>query len=96
MPERPISVLVVDDHEPFRRFIELALRNTPDLQIVGRAGDGLEALQIAEELKPHLILMDISLPRANGIQVARRIRARFPESAWESAWLQAGTGDLPS
>jgi DNA-binding NarL/FixJ family response regulator len=80
MPKRPIGVLLVDDHEPFRRFLESALGHKPNLQIVGRAVDGLEALQIAEELKPDLILLDMALPKMNGIQIARRILERFPES----------------
>src|SRR5271168_4002216 len=74
-----LRVLVVDDYEPFRRFIYSTLAKRPDLQIVGEASDGLEAVQKAEELQPDLIVLDIGLPTLNGIEVARRIRKLCPE-----------------
>jgi DNA-binding NarL/FixJ family response regulator len=73
-------VLVVDDHEPFRRFTCSTLRAIPELQIVGEVSDGLEAVQKAEELRPDLIVLDIGLPSLNGIEAARRIRKLSPES----------------
>jgi DNA-binding NarL/FixJ family response regulator len=73
-------VLVVEDYEPFRRFICSTLENRTDLLIVGEASDGLEAVHKAEELHPDLILLDVGLPNLNGIQVARRIRKLSPES----------------
>jgi two-component system nitrate/nitrite response regulator NarL len=75
-----IRVLVVDDFEPFRQFICEALGKTPDLQVVGEASDGFEAVQKAVELKPDLILLDIRLPTVNGIEAARQIRKLVPES----------------
>jgi DNA-binding NarL/FixJ family response regulator len=75
-----IRVLVVDDYEPFRRFLYSVLGKNPALQIVGEVSDGLDAVQKAEELKPDLILLDIGLPTLNGIEVARRIRTLIPES----------------
>jgi DNA-binding NarL/FixJ family response regulator len=75
----PLRVLVVDDCEPFRRFVCSTLEKKPDLQVVGEASDGLEALQKAEELQPGLIVLDIGLPTLNGIEVARRIRKLCPE-----------------
>ena len=74
-----LHVLVVDDYEPFRRFICSTLVKRPDLQVVGEASDGLEAVQKAEELQPDLIVLDIGLPTLNGIEVARRIRKLCPE-----------------
>jgi DNA-binding NarL/FixJ family response regulator len=71
---------VVDDYEPFRRFIRLTLRKGPELQIVGEASDGLEAVHKAEELQPDLILLDVGLPTLNGMEAARRIRKLSPES----------------
>jgi DNA-binding NarL/FixJ family response regulator len=65
---------VVEDSEPFRRFICSTLRKRPELQIVGEFSDGLEAVQKAEELQPDLILLDIGLPTLNGMDAARRIR----------------------
>jgi DNA-binding NarL/FixJ family response regulator len=76
----PVRILVVDDHEPFRKFICLALGKRPELQVVGEASDGLEAVHKAEKLRPDLILLDIGLPSLNGIEAARRIRKLAPES----------------
>jgi DNA-binding NarL/FixJ family response regulator len=74
-----VRVLVVDDYEPFRRFVCSTLDQSPDLQVIGEASDGLEAVRTAEELKPDLIVLDIGLPSVNGIEVARRIRKLCPE-----------------
>jgi CheY-like chemotaxis protein len=73
-------VLVVEDSEPFRKIICSTLGRRPELQIVGEASDGLEAVQKAEELQPDLILLDIGLPTLSGIEVARRIRELSPQS----------------
>jgi len=73
-------VLVVDDYAAWRRFIFEALEQVPDLEIVGEASDGLHAVQMAQELQPDLILLDIGLPRLNGIEVAREIRQCCPQS----------------
>jgi DNA-binding NarL/FixJ family response regulator len=73
-------VLVVEDYEPFRRFICSTLRKRPGLQIVGEIADGLEAVHKAEEMQPDLIVLDIGLPSLNGIDAARRIRKLSPES----------------
>jgi DNA-binding NarL/FixJ family response regulator len=67
-------IIVVEDHEPFRRFVCSALGKRPELQIVGEVSDGLEAVHKFEELQPDLILLDIGLPTLNGIDAARRIR----------------------
>ena len=79
MEASTVRVLVVDDYEPFRRFVCSTLDQMPDLQVVGEASDGLEAVRKAEELKPDLIVLDIGLPSLNGIEVARRIRKLCPE-----------------
>jgi len=80
MPARSIRVLVVEDYEPFQRFVTSMLEALPELQIVCKVSDGLEAVQKAEELQPDLILLDIGLPSLNGIEVARQIRKLSPES----------------
>lgn len=80
METSSIRVLVVEDSEPFRKFICSALGERPELQIVGQDTDGLQALQRAGELQPDLILLDIGLPSLNGIEVARRIRKLSPKS----------------
>jgi CheY-like chemotaxis protein len=75
-----IRVLVVEDSEPFRKFICSTLGKRPKLQIVGEVSDGLEAVQKAKELQPDLIALDIGLPSLNGIEAARHIRKLSPES----------------
>ena len=73
-----VRVFIVDDYEPFRRFVRSTLGRRPDLQVIGEASDGLEAVRKAEELQPDLIVLDIGLPTLNGIEVARRIRKLLP------------------
>lgn len=75
----PVTVLIVDDYEPFRRFLNAMLREIPQLHVVGEAADGVEAVRRAGELRPDLMLMDIGLPGVNGIEAARRIRVIAPE-----------------
>ena len=76
----PIRILVVDDYEPWRRFERLTLLAQEQLQIIGECCDGDEAVQKADELRPDLVLLDISLPTLNGIEAARRIRQVSPNS----------------
>jgi DNA-binding NarL/FixJ family response regulator len=76
----PIRVLVIEDFVAFRRVISSILGKKRELQIICEVSDGLEAVQKAEELKPDLILLDIGLPALNGIEAARQIRKRSPES----------------
>jgi DNA-binding NarL/FixJ family response regulator len=80
LPVASIRILVVDDFEPFRVFVLSMFSKTPELRIICEASDGLEAVQKAEELKPDLILLDIGLPKLNGIQAARQIRKVAPSS----------------
>jgi DNA-binding NarL/FixJ family response regulator len=81
MPTHPaLSILVVEDSEPFRRLLCSALAQWGEYQVIGQASDGLEALQKAEELQPDLILLDIRLPKLNGLQAARQIRQLVPRA----------------
>jgi DNA-binding NarL/FixJ family response regulator len=79
-PPTLIRILLVDDFERFRSFTCSLLREQPGFQIVGEALDGPEAVQKAEELKPHLVVLDIGLPKLNGIEAARQIRLVSPDS----------------
>ena len=80
MERSAIRVLVVDDNAAWQRFVCSTLENKLGLQIVGEAGDGLDAVGKAEELRPDLVLMDIGLPTINGIEATRRIRNLLPKS----------------
>jgi DNA-binding NarL/FixJ family response regulator len=75
-----VSVLVVEDYEPFRQYVCSTPGKRTELQIVGEVSDGLEAVQKAEKLLPDLILLDMGLPTLGGIEAARRIRELSPES----------------
>lgn len=74
-----LKVLLVDDHALVRRGFRRMLEDEPSFQVVGEASDGLEAVQLAEQLKPEVIVMDCALPQINGIEASRRILARMPE-----------------
>lgn len=77
---KSIRILVVDDYEPWRRFVRLTVQTRPEYQVIGEASDGLEAVHRAQELKPDLIVLDIGLPTLNGIEAARQIRTHAPQS----------------
>jgi len=71
---------VVEDFKPFRSFISLLLSENPNLDVICEAEDGQEAVEKAQQLKPDVILMDIGLPKLNGLEVARQIRRAAPSS----------------
>ena len=73
-----IRVLVADDHTLFRDGMDRMLKKRPGLRVVGHAGDGREAIDLAEKLKPDVILMDIGMPRVNGIEATRIIHREHP------------------
>jgi DNA-binding NarL/FixJ family response regulator len=73
-----VRILVVDDYEPFRRWVCATLDAWPGFQVIGEASDGLEAVQKAKDLKPDLILLDIGMPALNGIEAAHRILRLVP------------------
>ena len=73
-------VLLVDDHEVARRGVRSVLSSDSNLDVIGETADGEEAVKKAEELRPAIILLDISLPGISGIQAAQRIRVVSPES----------------
>jgi DNA-binding NarL/FixJ family response regulator len=74
-----ISVLLVDDHNLVRRGFRRILEDEPDIKVVGEAGDGNEAIRLAEEMKPNVIVMDCALPSTSGLLATRKILAKTPE-----------------
>ena len=79
MPDK-ISVLLVDDHSLVRRGFRRILEDEPDITVAGEAGDGLQAIKLAEELRPKVIVMDCAMPGMNGLEATRQILARHPQS----------------
>jgi DNA-binding NarL/FixJ family response regulator len=76
----PIRILVVDDYQPFRQIVCSLLEERTDFQIIAQAADGLQAIHEAKELQPDLIVLDIGLPKVNGIAAALQIRKLAPKS----------------
>src|SRR5487761_2531724 len=78
--DSPHSVIVVDDQAPFRLAARAVLRRMEGFDLVGEAGSGIEALSLASELRPDLVLMDINMPEMGGIEATRRIVAELPDT----------------
>jgi DNA-binding NarL/FixJ family response regulator len=75
-----ISVVVVDDHPIAREGLCALLMAEPDLQVVGEAGDGLEAIRLVEQLQPDVLVLDLKMPGLDGHEVTRRVSERWPET----------------
>src|SRR6202790_2290403 len=78
---KKITVLLVDDHGLVRRGFRRMLEDEPDMVVVGEAGDGEEATNLARQLKPKVVVMDCALPGMNGLDATRQILADLPETA---------------
>jgi DNA-binding NarL/FixJ family response regulator len=93
--EKKITVLLVDDHNLVRRGFRRMLEDEADMKVVGEAGDGEEAIRLAKELRPKVVVMDCALPGMNGLQATRGILEDFPDTAVlmlsmhsESTWVR--------
>ena len=76
----PIRTMIVDDHALFRRGLEMVLDGEPDIDLVGQASDGAEAVEKAAESLPDIVLMDIRMPRSNGIEACRAVKEAAPSA----------------
>lgn len=76
---RKIRILLADDHALVRKGFKLILNQEPDLEVIAEAGDGREAVRLALELKPDVIILDIGMPEINGVEATRRIAENCPE-----------------
>ena len=76
-----IKILLVDDHTVLREGMRRLLENDKDFEVVGEASDGEEAVEIVSRLKPDVVLMDIVMPKINGIEATKRIKQISPETS---------------
>jgi two-component system, NarL family, response regulator LiaR len=75
-----LRVLLADDHEVFLHALAQLVDADPRLEVVGRAGDGEEAVALAEELRPDVVMLDAVMPGTDGLEAARRIRRQLPDT----------------
>ncbi|MBX6389809.1 MAG: response regulator transcription factor [Frankia sp.] len=78
--ENPIRVLIVDDHALFRRGLFMVLAQEPDIEVVGEAADGSEAVSMAQEMAPDIVLMDVRMPKRGGIDATSAIKEAVPSA----------------
>jgi NarL family two-component system response regulator LiaR len=81
MDNDKIRIVVADDHAVVREGTRALLEKEPDMTVVGEAGDGEAAVRLIEELQPDVAVLDVSMPKLSGVEVARQVKARFPQVA---------------
>ena len=77
--EEIVRVLLVDDHAVVREGLKALINSQPDMTVVGEAADGLQAIETARRLRPHVLVMDLSMPQMDGAAATQRVRQEFPE-----------------
>jgi len=96
------TILIVDDNAQLRAFMRGIVAQKPDFQVVGEAEDGAEAIRLAQELQPDIVLLDLAMPQVNGLEALRHIKAARPatkviivtvhdEDAYRQAATEGGT-----
>jgi two-component system response regulator (stage 0 sporulation protein A) len=76
----PIRIVIVDDNTDFRNILEIFLSSAADIRVVGTASDGIEAVSLIHDLRPDIVLLDMVLPRLDGLGVLKEIRQSLPEN----------------
>jgi CheY-like chemotaxis protein/anti-sigma regulatory factor (Ser/Thr protein kinase) len=89
-PGNTIRLLLVDDHTMVRQGLRSLLESYEDVMIVGEGSNGEEAIELVEQLRPALVVMDLNMPKKNGIEATARIKARWPETVVIGLSVQAG------
>ena len=74
-----LRIMLVDDHTLIRQSLAEILHRQSNIEVVGQAGDGVEALEMAERVHPDVVLMDITMPRLNGVEATRELKCRQPQ-----------------
>src|SRR5437773_7979009 len=77
---KPITVLLAEDHLMVREGFRSLLKHERDIEVVGEAADGRQAVQLTRKLRPEVVVMDIAMPRLNGLEASRQIRKQFPDT----------------
>src|SRR5436309_14310805 len=77
---KPITVLLAEDHQIVREGIRSLLKHEPDIEVVGEAETGRQAVQLTRKLRPAVVVMDIAMPLLNGLEATRQIRKDFPDT----------------
>ena len=88
-----MRILLAEDHKVVREGTRKLLESQPDFEVVGEASDGIEAVELAKKLKPEIIIMDVSMPRLNGIEATRQIKEMYPEMPIIAQTAYAMDGD---
>lgn len=89
--ERRVQILIVDDHIRLRKIIRSMLEGYAGIEVVGEAGNGIEAISLVERFRPSVVLMDINMPEMNGVEATEQIRLRYPETVVIGLSVNAST-----